>query len=111
MCSNVVIGKFDCCDGRCSLEKHEEECIVGMDTSNINLSDCSMHSSQGPAVDMSGASKLCMNQGSITQCVGKVYRGCPAGDCTSVHTSTLYTSTTLYALQAGSGCGTIACAN
>ena len=51
---------------------------MGMDTSNINLSDCSMHSSQGPAVDMSGASKLCMNQGSITQCVGKVYRGCPA---------------------------------
>ena len=77
----------DCHDGRCSLEKQEEECIVGMDTSNVKLSDCCMHSSQGPSVDMSGASKLYMNRGSIKQCVGKCDCSCPAGGCTSVHGS------------------------
>ena len=66
------------CEHRCSLEKQEEECIVGMDSSSLNLSDCCMHSSQGPAVDMSGASKLCMNQGKVEQCVGKCDCSCPA---------------------------------
>ena len=66
------------CEHRCSLEKQEEECIVGMDSSSLNLSDCCMQSSQGPAVDMSGASKLSINRGNIEQCVGKSDWSCPA---------------------------------
>lgn len=58
------------CNHRCSLEKHEEECIVGTDTSNIDLTDCSMYSSQGPAVDMSGTSKLRISRGGIKECAG-----------------------------------------
>ena len=88
LCSDLVISVF--CEHRCSLERQEEECIVGMDTSNINLSDCCMHSSQGPAVDMSGGSKLCIIRGSINQCVGNFECGCPAGGCLLVYTSKLY---------------------
>lgn len=60
--------------GRCVLGKHEEECIVGMGTSNVDLTDCHMHGSQGPAVDISGKARLSMSRGSIKECVGKL---CP----------------------------------
>lgn len=59
---------------RCLLDKHEEECIVGMDNSLVDLADCHMHSSQGPAVDLSGKARLKMSQGSIKECVGEMHR-------------------------------------
>ena len=80
-----------CCEHRCSLEKQEEECVVGMDTSIINLSDCCMHGSQGPAVDMSGGSRLCICRGSIEQCVGNADCCCPADGSILVQTSKLCT--------------------
>ena len=43
---------------------------MGMDTSKIDLADCHMHSSQGPAVDISGKARLSMSGGSIKACVG-----------------------------------------
>lgn len=58
---------------RCVLGKHEEECIVGMGTSNVDLTDCHMHGSQGPAVDISGKARLSMSRGSIKECVGGVW--------------------------------------
>lgn len=47
-----------------------------MGTSNVDLADCHMHSSQGPAVDVSGKARLSMSRGSIKECVGKL---CPGG--------------------------------
>lgn len=55
----------------CLLENNKEECIVGMGNSTVNLVNCNMQSSGGPAIDMTGTSVLHVNQGSIQDCVGK----------------------------------------
>lgn len=60
------------CVCRCVMEKNEEECIVGMGASNIDLHACCLNSSQGPAVDLSQTAKLYMSQGSVLDCVGEL---------------------------------------
>ena len=59
------------CHRSCLLENNKEECIVGMGNSKVNLVNCNMRSSGGPAIDMTGTSVLHVNQGSIQDCVGK----------------------------------------
>ena len=54
------------------MEQNEEECIVGMGASEIELDDCCLNSSQGPAIDLSQTAKLNMSQGSVLDCVGKL---------------------------------------
>ena len=60
------------CIYRCTLGKNEEECIVGMGSSNISLHKCCMQSSMGPAIDMSQSARLHMSQSTVQDCVGKL---------------------------------------
>ena len=55
---------------RCQLSENEAECIVGLDNSHFKLFDCHMHNTAGPAVDLTDASALNAEQGSVQDCVG-----------------------------------------
>ncbi|KAK9828720.1 hypothetical protein WJX72_001708 [[Myrmecia] bisecta] len=57
----------------CRMCKHEAECVVGMDSSHVQLIDCELCDSQGPGIDLSSRAQLTMTAGCVTRNVGGVW--------------------------------------